>query len=51
MAGSFLDMPGVTIPTGFSSEELPTGMLLAGLGGEDGRVLTAAASVERIIGP
>jgi aspartyl-tRNA(Asn)/glutamyl-tRNA(Gln) amidotransferase subunit A len=49
MAGSFLDMPGVTIPTGFSSEELPTGMLP--LGGEDGRVLTAAASVERIIGP
>ena len=47
MAGSFLDMPGVTIPTGFSSEGLPTGMLLAGLSGEDNRVLTMAASVEK----
>ena len=49
MAGSFLDMPGVTIPTGFSSEGLPTSMLLAGLSGEDDRVLTIAERVERII--
>jgi aspartyl-tRNA(Asn)/glutamyl-tRNA(Gln) amidotransferase subunit A len=49
MAGSFLDMPGVTIPTGFSSEGLPTGMLLAGLSGEDDRVLAAAERVERIV--
>jgi aspartyl-tRNA(Asn)/glutamyl-tRNA(Gln) amidotransferase subunit A len=49
MAGSFLDMPGVTIPTGFSSEGLPTGMLLAGLSGEDNRVLAAAERVERIV--
>jgi aspartyl-tRNA(Asn)/glutamyl-tRNA(Gln) amidotransferase subunit A len=49
MAGSFLDMPGVTIPTGFSSEGLPTAMLLAGLSGEDDRVLTIAERVERIV--
>jgi aspartyl-tRNA(Asn)/glutamyl-tRNA(Gln) amidotransferase subunit A len=49
MAGSFLDMPGVTIPTGFSSEGLPTGMLLAGLSGEDDRVLAVAERVDRVI--
>jgi aspartyl-tRNA(Asn)/glutamyl-tRNA(Gln) amidotransferase subunit A len=49
MAGSFLDMPGVTLPTGFSSERLPTSMLLAGLSGEDDYVLAAAERVERII--
>jgi aspartyl-tRNA(Asn)/glutamyl-tRNA(Gln) amidotransferase subunit A len=49
MAGSFLDMPGVTIPTGFSSEGLPTSMLLAGLSGEDDRVLAAAERIERIV--
>jgi aspartyl-tRNA(Asn)/glutamyl-tRNA(Gln) amidotransferase subunit A len=49
MAGSFLDMPGVTIPPGFSSEGLPTGMLLAGLSGEDDRVLAIAERVDRVI--
>jgi len=49
MAGSFVDMPGVTIPTGFSSEGLPTAMLLAGLSGQDDRVLTIAERVERIV--
>lgn len=49
MVGSFLDMPGITIPTGFNSEGLPTSMLLAGLSGEDDRVLTIAERVERII--
>jgi aspartyl-tRNA(Asn)/glutamyl-tRNA(Gln) amidotransferase subunit A len=50
MVGSFLDMPGITIPTGFNSEGLPTSMLLAGLSGEDDPLLAVAQRVERLLG-
>ncbi|MCK9817078.1 amidase [Pseudomonas sp. MAFF 302046] len=46
MPGSFLDMPGVALPSGRDAQGLPTGLLLSLPQGEDARVLRAALSVE-----
>jgi aspartyl-tRNA(Asn)/glutamyl-tRNA(Gln) amidotransferase subunit A len=46
MPGSFLDMPGVTLPSGRDAQGLPTGLLLSAPTGEDARLLRAALSVE-----
>ncbi len=46
MPGSFLDMPGVTLPSGCDALGLPTGLLLSAPTGEDARLLRAALSVE-----
>jgi aspartyl-tRNA(Asn)/glutamyl-tRNA(Gln) amidotransferase subunit A len=48
MIGSFLDMPGVSMPTGLNREGLPTSMLLSGLSGEDDHLLAVAERVERV---
>lgn len=49
MPGSFLDMPGVTLPSGRDALGLPTGMLLSAPTGEDARLLRAALSVESVL--
>ncbi|PIB59032.1 amidase [Pseudomonas sp. 2995-1] len=49
MPGSFLDMPGVTLPSGRDAQGLPTGLLLSAPTGEDARLLRAALSVETVI--
>lgn len=49
MPGSFLDMPGVTLPSGRDALGLPTGLLLSAPTGEDARVLRAALSVESVL--
>jgi aspartyl-tRNA(Asn)/glutamyl-tRNA(Gln) amidotransferase subunit A len=46
MPGSFLDMPGVALPSGRDAHGLPTGLLLSLPQGEDARALRAALSVE-----
>ncbi|HEY0792692.1 MAG TPA: amidase [Chthoniobacterales bacterium] len=46
MPGSFLDTPGVALPTGVDAGGLPTSMLLSLPQGEDDRLLRLAASVE-----
>ena len=49
MPGSLLDMPGVTLPSGFDAQGLPTGLLLSAPVGEDARLLRAALSVESVL--
>ena len=49
MAGSLLDMPGVTLPSGVDAAGLPTGLLLAGCSGTDSAVLRAALAVESLL--
>ncbi|WP_095183919.1 amidase [Pseudomonas sp. Irchel 3H9] len=49
MPGSFLDMPGVTLPSGRDAQGLPTGLLLSAPTGEDARLLRAALSVETVL--
>jgi aspartyl-tRNA(Asn)/glutamyl-tRNA(Gln) amidotransferase subunit A len=49
MPGSFLDMPGVTLPSGRDALGLPTGLLLSAPTGEDARLLRAALSVESVL--
>ena len=46
MVGSFLDMPGVALPTGHDAAGLPTSFLLSVPSGEDARVLAIARAVE-----
>jgi len=46
MAGSFLDMPGITLPTGFDSNGLPTSALLSAATGHDAFLLRTAQAVE-----
>lgn len=46
MPGSFLDMPGVNLPSGRDGQGLPTGLLLSVPRGEDARLLRVARSVE-----
>lgn len=46
MPGSFLDMPGVSLPSGRDALGLPIGLLLSAPSGEDARLLRAALSVE-----
>jgi len=47
MLGSFLDMPGVALPTGLDPAGLPTSLLLSLPSGEDARLLQTALAVER----
>lgn len=46
MAGSFLGMPGITIPTGFDQDGLPTSALFSAAPGRDDFLLKTARSVE-----
>ncbi|SFS25430.1 amidase [Pseudomonas sp. NFACC42-2] len=49
MPGSFLDMPGISLPSGRDAQGLPTGLLLSAPSGEDARLLRAALSVESVL--
>lgn len=49
MPGSFLDMPGITLPNGFSENSLPTAILLSSFSGDDGKLLRIAHRVEEIL--
>ncbi len=42
--------PSLTLPGGLSSEGLPVGLSLDGLPGGDRRLLSAALTVERLVG-
>ncbi|WP_394841731.1 amidase [Pendulispora brunnea] len=46
MVGSFLDMPGVALPTGLDAAGLPTSFLLSVPSGEDERILSVALAIE-----
>lgn len=46
MPGSFLDMPGVALPSGHDAQGLPTGLLLSLPQGEDTQLLATALAVE-----
>jgi aspartyl-tRNA(Asn)/glutamyl-tRNA(Gln) amidotransferase subunit A len=46
IVGSYLDMPGVSLPIGLDDDGLPVGLLLCGAPGEDDRVLSAALAAE-----
>ena len=46
MAGSFLGMPGITLPTGFDQDGLPTSALLSAAPGRDDFLLKTARAVE-----
>lgn len=46
MPGSFLDMPGVALPSGHDAQDLPTGLLLSLPQGEDTQLLATALAVE-----
>ncbi|MBJ3774131.1 amidase [Acuticoccus mangrovi] len=46
--GNFLNMPGVSLPAATTSP-MPVGFLLAGPGGSDEQVMSAALAVERIL--
>ncbi|UCR86257.1 amidase [Pseudomonas chlororaphis] len=46
MPGSFLDMPGVALPSGRDAQGLPTGLLLSLPQGEDTQLLATALAVE-----
>ena len=50
LPGSFLDMPGVTIPIGVDGSGLPIGALISGPSGEDDRVLAASQMAEQALG-
>ncbi|CAM3413088.1 amidase [Pseudomonas floridensis] len=49
MPGSLLNMPGVSLPSGFDACGLPTGLLLSAPAGEDARLLRAALAVEALL--
>jgi aspartyl-tRNA(Asn)/glutamyl-tRNA(Gln) amidotransferase subunit A len=46
MAGSFLGMPGITLPTGFDQDGLPTSALLSAASGRDDFLLKTARAIE-----
>jgi aspartyl-tRNA(Asn)/glutamyl-tRNA(Gln) amidotransferase subunit A len=46
MLGSFLDTPGVALPSGVDGEGLPTSVLLSAPSGEDERLLAVALAAE-----
>lgn len=48
MIGSFLDMPGIAIPSGFTSSGLPTSVLLSMKQHNDDALLAIAAYLESI---
>ena len=49
LPASFLDMPGVALPTGAGAGGLPASVLLTGASGADDRVLAAALAVEAVL--
>lgn len=48
MPGSFLDMPGIALPSGVDEAGLPTSVLLSSPQGHDGVLLAAADQLERL---
>jgi Asp-tRNA(Asn)/Glu-tRNA(Gln) amidotransferase A subunit family amidase len=50
MVGSFLGIPGVSLPAGLSPSGLPVGVELDGRSGKDAELLAAARTVEDILG-
>jgi aspartyl-tRNA(Asn)/glutamyl-tRNA(Gln) amidotransferase subunit A len=50
MLGSYLDMPGITLPVGTDRHGLPIGLLLSAPAGDDDRLLAAALAVEAALG-
>jgi aspartyl-tRNA(Asn)/glutamyl-tRNA(Gln) amidotransferase subunit A len=50
MLGSYLDMPGITLPVGTDGDGLPIGLLLSAPSGADDRLLAAALAVEAALG-
>jgi aspartyl-tRNA(Asn)/glutamyl-tRNA(Gln) amidotransferase subunit A len=50
MIGSYLDMPGITLPVGADPQGLPIGLLLSAPSGDDDRLLAAALAVEAALG-
>ncbi|WGD31008.1 amidase family protein [Ancylobacter sp. WKF20] len=49
MIASFLDMPGVALPTGFTADGLPLSTHLCALSGQDDHVLAHAKWLEQIL--
>ncbi|NBF10666.1 amidase [Pseudomonas sp. Fl4BN1] len=49
MPGSFLDMPGVALPSGRDAQGLPTSLLLSLPQGEDAQLLATALAVEAVL--
>ncbi|WP_084536638.1 amidase family protein [Azospirillum halopraeferens] len=47
MIGSYLDLPGVALPTGTDADGLPTSLLLSAPAGDDERLLAAIRALER----
>lgn len=48
MIGSFLDMPGLAIPSGVDPQGLPTSVLISALQGHDDDVLGVGIAIERL---
>ena len=49
MLGSYLDLPGVSLPAGHGEDELPVGLLLSGPPASDERTLDAALALETVL--
>lgn len=49
MPGSFLDMPGVAVPSGADRQGLPTSVLFSAPQGHDDRLLRACLAVESVL--
>ena len=47
--GSYLDTPGITLPTGFGDAGLPVGLLLSAAPDEDRRLIAAAQAAETVL--
>lgn len=47
MIGSYLDMPGISIPVGYTAQGMPVGVLISGPSGTDDRILSAARVIEQ----
>jgi aspartyl-tRNA(Asn)/glutamyl-tRNA(Gln) amidotransferase subunit A len=50
MLGSYLDLPGISLPIGTDPAGLPIGLLLSAPPGQDDRLLANAAAVEAVVG-
>ena len=48
MIGSFLDMPGLAVPSGVDSQGLPTSVLISAPQGRDDDVLSVGIAIERL---
>ncbi|MES0884416.1 amidase family protein [Roseibium sp. SCP14] len=49
MIGNYLDMPGITLPSGIDGDGLPTGILFATTTGREASLLTAAVELEAVL--